>query len=280
MKKYTVYKLTSPSNKIYVGFTSLTLKQRFSLHKSNFKIWQKTDRKGGCTKLYYAFEKYGTLNWAKNIIGTYNTSEEALQQEMFYIQQYNTMNEGYNITPGGDKANLGLLLSEEHKLNISITRKEYFKTPEGILWKQQLSEKFKNNNPSYKGMKSRVGHHTQESKDKISKANIGRVRTNEQRRVMSETNKKRWEDGVYTNRKPADRSNVIPRTGWKQSEHQKQTAAKALSKDWEITDPEGNVFTITNLTQFCKDNNLGQANMSSVAAGRLKHYKKYKVRQI
>lgn len=51
-------------------------------------------------------------------------------------------------------------------------------------------------------------------------------------------------------------------------------------KTWEITDPNGVKFVIKNLKKFCKDNNLHDGNMSSVASGRLNHYKKWKCKII
>lgn len=50
-----------------------------------------------------------------------------------------------------------------------------------------------------------------------------------------------------------------------------------LSKQWSITDPQGNTFVITNLSNFCRENNLDQGNMMKVAQGKCKHCKNYKV---
>ena len=66
--------------------------------------------------------------------------------------------------------------------------------------------------------------------------------------------------------------------GHKQPESQKIKVAKALSKDHIITDPKGKTFTITNLNQFARQNNLDQGNLTKVAQGKIRQHKGYKVR--
>lgn len=50
------------------------------------------------------------------------------------------------------------------------------------------------------------------------------------------------------------------------------------AKTYIITYPNGEEITITNLKQFCSDNNLNKASMYRVAQGIQPHYKQYKVR--
>jgi hypothetical protein len=52
-----------------------------------------------------------------------------------------------------------------------------------------------------------------------------------------------------------------------------------ISKTWTLIDPNGNQFTIKNLTKFCRENNLQQASMSRVAKGEQNHHKGWKVHQ-
>jgi hypothetical protein len=62
-------------------------------------------------------------------------------------------------------------------------------------------------------------------------------------------------------------------TGRKQPQSQKNKVAKALSKQWQITDPEGNVFIIENLQKFARDNELDQGNLARGGNGTHKKYK-------
>lgn len=92
----------------------------------------------------------------------------------------------------------------------------------------------------------------------------------EQRKNISDRQKQRWANGVYDPEKLR-----LSRIGFKQPQSQKDKVSKALSKTWNITDPNGNTSVIENLTQFCKDNNLDQGNMMHVANGRQKQHKGY-----
>lgn len=45
-----------------------------------------------------------------------------------------------------------------------------------------------------------------------------------------------------------------------------------LSQDWKITSPNGNVFTVRNLKEFCKKHKLDDTAMVRVASGKRKHH--------
>lgn len=47
-------------------------------------------------------------------------------------------------------------------------------------------------------------------------------------------------------------------------------------KLYEIVDPNGKVYHVHGLVSFCKEHNLHPGNMSSVAKGKLNHYKQWK----
>jgi hypothetical protein len=81
--------------------------------------------------------------------------------------------------------------------------------------------------------------------------------SDEQKNNISIKQKERWANGVYDKEKLR-----LSRIGFKQPESQKKTVAEKLSKEWLITDLQGNQFTIRNLQQFCRDNNLDQGNLS------------------
>ena len=59
------------------------------------------------------------------------------------------------------------------------------------------------------------------------------------------------------------------------------TAANdAITKNWELTNADGETITIRNLEQFCKDNELDPSTMSKVARGVRKSHKGWMCRQI
>jgi len=69
--------------------------------------------------------------------------------------------------------------------------------------------------------------------------------------------KERWAKGLVDPEKLR-----LSRIGFKQPESQKKAVAEKLSKEWLITNLQGNQFKIKNLQQFCKENNLDQGNLS------------------
>ena len=84
------------------------------------------------------------------------------------------------------------------------------------------------------------GKHTEETKLKMSESNKGLIRSPETRLKLSKSRSKRIESS---------------------------------SKTWVLIDPNGDKFTIKNLSKFCRENDLQQASMSRVTSGKLKHHK-------
>ena len=98
MEKHYIYKLTSPSGKVYIGRTN-NFKQRMITHEYSARHGEKRP-------LYDAIRKHGWENFEKEIIATVRSKELAAETELYYIKHFNTFNEGYNLTEettsGGD----------------------------------------------------------------------------------------------------------------------------------------------------------------------------------
>lgn len=283
MKTYKVYKLTSPSNKCYIGFTSDTINKRFSQHKQSYKQWVKSDRSrtGVCTKLFYAFDSHTPDAFIHALLFESVDKQEALDYEIKTIADLNTIENGYNLCIGGTSGFAGIKQTPEHRQRLSDARKAYYETPEGIEWKKKLSEKYKTNNPSYKGMESRLGHHTEESKAKISRSKLGKPNLKLRGREVSQEQRNKISAANIgkvrtTDQKEAQRQRML---GHKQTDYQKQKAAEALRKIWIIIHPDGKEETVVDLKAFCRANNLNSpSNFSSVAKGKLPHYRGFKAR--
>lgn len=113
MKNYSVYEHKNKINgKIYIGITSLPVKERWKNGKSYAKN----------TKIYNAIKKYGWDNFEHNVLFTGLTKEEAEQKEIELIAKYNTTNSkyGYNIQNGGCSHGK---FTEESKNKISNSKK-------------------------------------------------------------------------------------------------------------------------------------------------------------
>ena len=140
---YTVYKLTSPSNKVYIGITSRSVKQRW-----NNGIGYKK-----CPAMNNAIRKYGWENIKKEILLENTTEEEAKSLETLLIKLHrsNESGYGYNLTEGGDGTK-GYYPSEEtrKKRSEALKGRKYPNRKRVLSEKERkrLSDSFKGtNNP-------------------------------------------------------------------------------------------------------------------------------------
>lgn len=91
---YLVYCYTSPSGKKYVGQTKKNLDYRAN-HGKGYQ---------SCKGFYNAIKKYG-WEWFeqhREILKSNLTKEDADFWERFYIETFDTINNGYNIQKGGE----------------------------------------------------------------------------------------------------------------------------------------------------------------------------------
>ena len=88
-----IYKITNNVDNIcYVGSTTRTLINRFSGHKSNYKIWlNDIDHTIQCTS-YILFYNYGLENCTIQELCICNSLSELKEKEAFYIKSLDTVN--------------------------------------------------------------------------------------------------------------------------------------------------------------------------------------------
>lgn len=157
MKTSGIYKITSPSNRIYIGQSS-NVKERFNAYKQ-------LQKSKFLTKLYRSFLKYGIENHKFEII------EECLpellnERERFWQDYYNvTSKKGLNcrLTTTENKSgelseetkrkigagNKGKIVSEEAKLKISNSKKGKMSLEQKNLVIKNLEKARKNNDYSH-----------------------------------------------------------------------------------------------------------------------------------
>ena len=138
--EYTVYCHTTPSGKKYIGMS-----------KDPVKRWNQG--KGYIKNLIFfrAIQKYGWDNIRHEILFSGLSAEDAKEKERSLIEEYNTrdVRYGYNLREGGDgtfskesrhlmsihrmgnKNSLGYIPSEETKMKISQSLKDYYKDRPG-----------------------------------------------------------------------------------------------------------------------------------------------------
>jgi group I intron endonuclease len=155
-----IYKITSPSDKVYIG-QSVDIKRRFT----SYKTLNKSKRQ---SKLYNSFVKYGVDNHIFEII------EECLvdflnERERYWQEQYNVLesSKGLNLclTSTKDKKHLP---SDETKKKISDSNKGEKCFWYGKTFSEETKSKMRESKKGYK--------HTQESLNKMSLSQKGRTR--------------------------------------------------------------------------------------------------------
>lgn len=133
MEKYIVYKRTNKINgKVYIGQTQRTLEER----------WANGNGYHGSIKFFSAIKKYGPDNFEHEILKSNLTKEEADYWEEYYIKEFDSIEEGYNLKTGGSHCEY----SEESRQKMSTNHADV------------SGEK----NPMY------GKHHSEESKLKMS----------------------------------------------------------------------------------------------------------------
>lgn len=133
-----VYKITSPTNRVYIG-QSVDILHRFKTYK---RMYSKNQHQ---TKLHRSFLKYGVINHSFEILEICQLDELNIK-ERYYQDLYNVLNGGLNcnLTKTHDKSGK---VSEETRAKMSIASK---------------------GNQHWKGKT-----HTEETKEKIRLSKIG-----------------------------------------------------------------------------------------------------------
>ncbi len=175
MSKITgIYKITSPTGRIYIG-QSVDVLDRWRCHKN---IYNKNK-----TKLYYSFMKHTPSKHKFKLIE--RCSKSALnEREQYYIEKYDTFEteHGLNLTSGGDS---NVVLSKETRAKISKARKGKPSTRKNFKHTDETKEYLRmiaTGNTHWLGKT-----HTDESKDKIRKYRIGSITSSKTRIKITES---------------------------------------------------------------------------------------------
>ena len=201
MIKGIVYKYTSPSGKVYIGQTLNEERRRKEFFNLNNSY--------GGRKINFARQKYKPENFKYEILfsSDFNTIEDANnklnEMESYYIDIYDSIEKGYNITLGGDSIR-GVMLNEDCKQRMINSLKNFYQ---------------KNDNP-FKGR-----HHTEETKKILSEKAKGRPSAFKGRHWDEEHRKRQSEilKGRFTNEKN-------PFYGKKHSDKAKEIISQKNSK--------------------------------------------------
>lgn len=106
---YTVYCHTNKTNnKKYIGITRLNPEDRWK-NGIGYKIQP---------KFWRAIQKYGWDGFYHEILCSDLQEQQAKDLEIYFIKELNTVNNGYNVSHGGDTGN-GVVYTDEMKQHLS-----------------------------------------------------------------------------------------------------------------------------------------------------------------
>lgn len=250
---YCVYRFISPTGKSYIGITT-NLFIRYLGHKRNYSNTK--------TKFYDACKSYGFENFQLEVLCKDITNRCCLNTlEKLYINSFNSLNEGYNMTKGGDGN------SQPGELNGMFGRKH---TEEA---KAKMSRNayttFGKDNPlsSENVSKEKRSEYIIKSKETIAK-NLAKLTEDEKKeikRIKSERAKKTWD-----NMSDDKRENAIKALRYELYKSEEEmieiNKKKARPKElngratyYHLISPNGEEFLVSlidGLKDFCTNNNL------------------------
>jgi group I intron endonuclease len=169
-----VYKITSPSNNIYIGKSISFLKRIKNYKCLNCKKQQ---------KLYNSFKKYGFDNHKMEILFESNSNDQLLKKEIEFIKIFDSVKNGLNITYGGEGV-IGLKHSEESKIKISESLKGKTSPRKGVKLSEETKMKMS------KSLKGRVSPNKGEKLSDEVKLKISKTKNDKNYEIKKQINLK------------------------------------------------------------------------------------------
>ena len=100
---------------MYIGQTTLSMEDRWKTH-----LKPSVSKQRGSYKIYNAMNKYGKENFYCELLEENIPVEELNDREIYYIEKYNSFENGYNSTKGGD----GRFINKEYDIKNIISQYE------------------------------------------------------------------------------------------------------------------------------------------------------------
>jgi group I intron endonuclease len=226
MKEVGIYKIHSPSNKVYIG-QSIDLRYRVFKYSTLHCKMQ--------PKLYASLSKYGWKNHEFKVLHNLpsDVSQDVLNSyEEFYLQQFKDC--GFEVLNVRGAGRYGKI-SDDTKIKLSNSLKKYYENHENREKKSKDTIiGMRNSNASEKNSFNKKGIKlSEETKAKISKSNMGKICPQSKINILKAHEKLR-------NRK--------------QSQEEKDKRAKKL---WKKIEVDGIAYN--SIKEYCDINNLDRA---------------------
>jgi group I intron endonuclease len=186
---YSLYKITCSQNgKVYIGYTSKTIDERFKVHCENAK----------CKRNYAladAMRVYGIPAFTVELLLQCESHKEACEHEIRLIKELNSiLPHGYNMTHGGD----GVPMIPEVIAKMTASKKGKI-TPKMLAHLQKMKGRKLSLETKAKLSAIRKGKpKSEEWKLKLSLSNLGKKRSLETRAKVSAGKKgKPWSEAAW-----------------------------------------------------------------------------------
>jgi len=191
-----IYKITSPSKKIYIGKTTRRIRNRFNEH---------CRKRSKCYLLYNSIRKYGRNSMVLEILGVHRENRLD-KEEALAIKRHKRNHYLYNLTEGGEGG--------------------YF--PKGVFDANSKRMKQKYTNPAERQKQSETVKAlwaNEEYRKRLTEAHRGRKHSKSHCQAISDALKKRYENP--TNRQ---RMSETMKRLWTKEEY-RQKIQKKIKKD-------------------------------------------------
>ena len=266
MKIYTIYSATNTiTSKMYIGYTE-NFESRKEQHFKKSKIRN--------SKFYNSIRKHGWESFKWNIIYQSLDGEHCKNiMEEFFIRQYDTYNNGYNMTYGGD--------GFSSEINSEYAKKNWENEEYRKLMQQKSENMWKDDEYRDTQHKIMIDRWKSDEYRKLMSEQISAYWTEEKRKTHSDTIKKAIAEKID----PQERSRLA-KENWKNPEYVANQKIKQSEKwndptsgsyrlkgDYIVTSPLGEVFDVKGMKGFCREHNLSTKAMFAVANGKQKSYK-------
>lgn len=196
-----VYKATNKiSGKCYIGKTTKSLDERKSQHLKLSKTKN--------THFLNALRSYGESNFTWEIIDTAKTNEELNEKEIYWINQYNSVNNGYNMIDGGTGGYNIYAVNANREKRKGKTWEDIYGKEQSLNLKEKARKRINEHNKIFgfdninkerskqyakKGayVRHNMGYtHSEETRKKIGIAKTGQKHSKETRNTISQQTKK------------------------------------------------------------------------------------------
>ena len=289
-----IYKATNKINgKMHIGRTIKSLFERTRGH-----ISKSLNNSDGNIYFHNAIKKHGPENFEWKIIAKCNSLEELNAAEIEMIKKYDTFENGYNLTKGGE-GTVGYKLTEETKNKIS----EAVSGKNHPMYGKHISEEHKRRLSEF----NRGKQVSEETRRKLSETHSGKNNFNYSKHFSEETKKRMSEAqrgkknamyGRQHSEKTKERMSRMrkgkkhPLYGKHYSEETRNKISDAKkgkyvgsknpnARNYIVTTPEGKEIFVHGLTEFCrnyKKDKLIYKSLYACVFDNQKQYKGYKCR--